>query len=87
MLERLNEIEKKYEELGKELTNPETLQDVERLTKLSKEQRKLEETVTTYRRYKTVMNNIKEDEELLKDADLKEIAKEELDSLEFEKSK
>ena len=86
MLERLNEIEKKYEELGKELTNPETLQDVERLTKLSKEQRKLEETVTTYRRYKTVMNNIKEDEELLKDADLKDIAKEELDSLEFEKS-
>ena len=35
MLERLKEIEKKYEELGNELTKPETLQNVELLTKLS----------------------------------------------------
>ena len=41
MIERLNEIEQKYEDLGTELTKPETLQDVELLTKLSKEQRKL----------------------------------------------
>ena len=85
MLERLNEIEKKYEELGLELTKPETLQNVDLLTKLSKEQRKLEETVTTYRKYKSTINSIKEDEELLKDDELKDIAKEELQALEVEK--
>ena len=85
MLERLKEIEKKYEELGNELTKPETLQNVELLTKLSKEQSKLEETVTTYRKYKNVLSSIEEDQELLKDSELKDIAKEELQSLELEK--
>ncbi len=85
MLERLNEIEKKYEELGLELTKPETLQNVDLLTKLSKEQRKLEETVITYRKYKSTINSIKEDEALLKDDELKDIAKEELQTLEVEK--
>ena len=85
MIERLNEIEQKYEDLGTELTKPETLQDVELLTKLSKEQRKLEETVLTYRKYKNVIENIKEDEELLKDEELKDIAKEELQTLEPQK--
>lgn len=85
MIERLNEIEKKYEDLGTELTKPETLQDVELLTKLSKEQRKLEETVVTYRKYKNVVENIKEDAELLKDEDLKDIAREELQILEPQK--
>ncbi len=85
MLERLKEIENKYEELGNELTKPETLQNVEMLTKLSKEQSKLEETVTTYRKYKNVLSSIEEDQELLKDSELKDIAKEELQSLELEK--
>lgn len=86
MIDRLNEIEKKYEELGQELTKTDVLQNVDLLTKLSKEQRKLEETVVTYRKYKSILSNIKEDQDLLKDEELKEIAKEELESLEQEKS-
>ena len=86
MIERLNEIEKKYNELGQELVKPENLQNIDLLTKLSKEQRKLEETVNTYKRYKTVLNNIEEDESLLKDDELKDMAKEELESLAKEKS-
>ena len=85
MIDRLNEIEKKYEELGQELTKTDVLQNVDLLTKLSKEQRKLEETVLTYRKYKSVLKNIQEDQNLLKDEELKEIAKEELESLEQEK--
>ena len=84
MIERLENIEAKYNELTTELTKPETLNNVNLLTKLSKEQSSLEETVTTYRKYKQVLENIKEDEELLKDPELKEIAKEELISLEQE---
>lgn len=86
MIDRLNEIEKKYEELGQELTKSETLQNVDLLTKLSKEQSKLEETVMIYRKYKNTIHNIKEDQDLLKDDDLKDIAKEELETLEHEKA-
>lgn len=85
MLERLENIEKKYIEIGEELVKPETLNNVELLTELSKKQSSLEETVSLYREYKQVLNNIEEDEELLKDAELKDIAKEELQTLEKQK--
>ena len=81
MIDRLENIEKKYEEL----TKPETLQNVNLLTELSKKQSSLEETVSLYRTYKQVLKNITEDEELLKDPELKDIAKEELKSLEEQK--
>ena len=84
MIDRLENIEKKYEEITKELTNPETLKNVNLLTELSKKQSSLEETVMLYRKYKQILKNIKEDEELLKDSELKDIAKEELNSLEEE---
>ena len=85
MLERLEEIEKRYIILGEELTKPEILSDVDKLTKLSKEQRSLEETVNVYRRYKEVLNGIEEANDLLKDEELKDMAKEELDALNMEK--
>lgn len=84
MIDRLENIEKKYEEITKELTDPETLKNVNLLTELSKKQSSLEETVILYRKYKQILKNIKEDEELLKDSELKDIAKEELNSLEEE---
>ena len=87
MIERLNEIEKKYIDLGETLTEEETLKDVNLLTKLSKEQRSLEETVQTYRRYKEVLKNIEEDKELLKDEELKEMASDELEVLTSEKER
>ena len=85
MLERLAEIEKKYISLGEQLTKPETLSNVELLTKLSKEQRSYEETVNVYRRYKEVLEQIEEANSLLKDEELKDMAKEELDTLTLEK--
>ena len=87
MIERLENIEKKYEELTKELTNPETLKNVNLLKELSKKQSSLEETVSLFKKYKNIIKNIKDDQELLKDAELKEIAKEELKTLEIEKEK
>ena len=85
MIERLEEIKQKYISLGEELTKSETLNNIELLTKLSKEQSSLTETVETYDRYKEVLQSIKEDEDLLNDDDLKDIAKEELLSLNKEK--
>ena len=87
MIERLNAIEERYRKLQEELSNPEIYSDMEKMKNLSKESSDLEETVTVYERYKTVLQNIVDDKEMLKDPDMGELAKEELASLEEEKVK
>ncbi len=82
MLDRLEATLKKYNELSEELLKPEVLSDIDLLTKLSKEQKALEETVTLYKKYKTVLSDIEASKELLYDEDFKDMAKEELDNLE-----
>ena len=59
MIERLESIEAKYNEITKELTTPEVLNNVKTLTELSKKQSSLEETVPLYKRYKEIEKNIK----------------------------
>lgn len=86
MIERLDGILKKYEELTSELANPATLNDITKLTKLSKEQKDLEEIAITYKRYKEVVKQIEDDKELLNDKELKQVAEEELKLLEEEKT-
>ena len=87
MIERLNAIEERYRKLQEELSNPEIYSDMEKMKNLSKESSDLEETVTTYERYKTVLKNIADDKEMLKDPDMGELAKEELVALEEERVK
>lgn len=85
MIERLDAIEKKFNELNEELINPENMGNIEKITKLSKEASDLEETVMTYSAYKRVLNDISSAKEMLKDKDLADLAKEELPLLEEEK--
>ena len=87
MIERLNAIEERYRKLQEELSNPEVYSDMEKMKNLSKESSDLEETVTTYERYKAVLKNIADDREMVKDPDMGELAKEELVALEEEKVK
>ena len=87
MIDRLEETLKKYNEITEELTKEETLKNISLLTKLSKEQSDLSEIVEVYKNYKNILNNIEEDKELLKDNELKDIAKEELETLENEKKR
>lgn len=85
MLERLDAIEKKYNELNEELIKPENLSDIDKITKLSKEASDLEETVMTYSAYKRVLDDILTAKEMLKDQELAEMAREELVNLDEEK--
>ena len=85
MIERLEKTLSRYNEIAEELSKQEVISDIELLTKLSKEQSSLEEIVNKYKEYKNVLSNIEEDKELLKDKELKDIAKEELESLEVQK--
>ena len=85
MIDRLEAIVSRYNEISSELSSPEIVNDIKKMTELSKEQTRLGETVEVYNRYKIVLTNIEEDKELVKDIELGEFAKEELSMLESEK--
>lgn len=87
MIDRLDAIVKRYQEITEQLSSPDIIQDIKKMTELSKEQTRLSETVELYNKYKQVLKNIEEDKELTKDSELGAFAKEELVSLEEEKSK
>lgn len=88
MFDQLQSIEDRYEELGELLSDPEVVNDTKRFMELSKEEASTRETVAVYRRYKEVLEGIKETEELLGeklDDEMQELAKEELSELKNEK--
>ena len=85
MIDRLEATLKRYNEIIEELSTPEVIQDIKKMTELSREQTRLTETVDLYKKYKKILENIEEDKELLKDSELGEFAKEELNNLNHEK--
>ena len=85
MFNRLDAMEAKYNELSEKLTTEEVLNNYNLLKDLSKERSDLEETVTKYKEYKQVVNNIEEAKIMLDDPDMKEMAQEELTTLEEKK--
>ena len=88
MYDQLQSIEDRYEELGELLSDPAVVSDTKRFMALSKEEASTRETVAVYRRYKVVVSGIEETEEMLGenlDADMAEMAKEELSELKKEK--
>lgn len=86
MIDRLEVILKKYNDITLELSKPDVINDIKKMTSLSKEQTKLEEVVNVYKRYKDILKGIEEDKELIHDSELGEIARDELNSYEKEKN-
>ena len=85
MLQKLEEIKNRFEEVGQLLSQPELLKDQKKFSQLSKEYRDLEKIVTKYNDYLRVLDNQKQAREVLekeKDPDMRELAKSELDDLE-----
>ena len=66
---KLEEIEKKYLELGDLLSTDEVASDVKQFTKLSKQQAQLKGAFDAYQEYKTLNNTINEANEMLNDED------------------
>ena len=58
MLERLEAIVSRYEEINNQLSSPEIVNDIKKMTELAKERNSLNETVEVFDRYKKVLNNI-----------------------------
>ena len=82
MLKRLEEVEKKYLEIERNLNSPDI--SPTEIHKYSKELSDLDEIVETYRNYKKTLERIEENRALLKDKDLGELAREEIEELEEE---
>lgn len=83
MFSRLEDIEKKFNDLEAELANPEAVSDIKRYRELMCKHSELKEIVDKFREYKIVKNNYAEAEEILTDSsadkELREMARAELD--------
>ena len=88
MIDKLDSIMQKYEELTKKVVDPNIIADNKTWQKLVKEHSDLTPIVEEYKNLKKCLNTIKEDESLLqqeKDAELKEMLEEEIYSLKKKK--
>ena len=81
--DRLELMEKRYEEINDLLSQPEICTDIKRMTELSKEQRSIEKVIVVYREYKQVLAAIDDAKLLAKDSDpeIVEMAQLELEEL------
>jgi len=89
MLEKLEAIKARFEELGIALSNPEIVSDNKRYKLLSKEYRDLEKIVIVRNKYAKTLDDIEFNREVLNsdDDEMRELAKEELPQLMEEKEK
>lgn len=89
MLDKLEAIKARFDELGVALTNPAIVSDNKQFSALSKEYRNLEKIVREYEAYKTVLADLVTYREALNgdDDELRELAKEELPVLEEREEK
>lgn len=85
MIDRLETTLERYNYLNEELSKPEIISDVKKMTSLSKEQSSLTEIVENYKKYKQIKEDIKTAEEMQKEESMETFAKEEIKRLEEEK--
>lgn len=90
MFERLQELEDRYQQLNELLSDPDVVNDVEKLRKYSKEQADLEDVVQAYRKYKNIISERNDAKSMLEDEqdeEMLEMAKEEINELNEQKEK
>jgi peptide chain release factor 1 len=87
MLDKLEAIKARFDDLGVALTNPEIIGDNKKFGQLSKEYRSLEKIVTAYNNYRKVLDDIEFYREALNgsDEEMRELAQMELPSSEEQK--
>ncbi len=78
MFQKLESVEKRYEELTKKISDPEIISKQDEWKNFMKEHAELEPIVEKYREYKKAKKAIEDSEEMLKDPELKELAEAEL---------
>ncbi|MFK7899959.1 MAG: peptide chain release factor 1 [Cyclobacteriaceae bacterium] len=90
MLEKLEEIKKRFEEVAHLIIQPEIVTDMKQYAKLNKEYKDLNKVVDAYEEYKLILNNIDNSKDVIaneKDEEFRDMAKMELEELEQRKEK
>jgi peptide chain release factor 1 len=81
MLDKLQEIEKKFESVEAEFNDPSIVTNPKEMQRLGKLRSDLEPIVTTIREYTKALNELKEAQEMLNDPEMKELALAEIEPL------
>lgn len=84
MIEKLEEIKHRFEEVGQLIVQPDAVSDIKKFSQLNKEYKDLEKVVRKYDAYAFVLSGLKHAKEVLereKDSELRELAKMEIDEL------
>ena len=88
MLEQLEAIKERFEEVAQQMTQPEIVSDMKKYKTISKEYKDLEKIVNKYNEYQNVLSNIDSAKAVIateKDEDFRDMAKGELDELQPQK--
>jgi len=90
MFERLQALEERYNQLNELLSDPEVVNDIDKLREYSKEQSDLEDVVQAYRKYKGITSELEDARVMLEDdldEEMQEMTKEEIGDLTEQKEK
>ena len=82
MFDKLDQLEARYEDLARQLSDPTIVNDQENYRKVAKQHRDLEPTVEKFREYRKLRDGIAEAKAMLADPDMREMAELELAELE-----
>ena len=74
MFDKLEAVEKRYEELTQMISDPEVISNNSEWQKLMKEHSSIEDVVFKFREYKEAKQHMEEAKEMMEDKDLKELA-------------
>ena len=78
MFQRLEDVEKRYEELNVLISDPEVISRQNEWKNYMKEHSDIEEIVFKYREYKTTKKNLEDAKEMMEDPEMKELAEMEM---------
>jgi peptide chain release factor 1 len=87
LLSKLSQVETRYEELGTKLADPEVLSRPPVMQKLAKEHSDLRELVETLRQHRELGKRVEEARELLKDPEMRDMARQEESELTAEQER
>ncbi len=89
MIEKLEAIKNRFDEVSAEIVKPEVAADMKQYVKLNREYKELNKVVNEYKVYKNILDNLESSKEVLaleKDPEFREMAKMEIDELLMKKT-
>jgi peptide chain release factor 1 len=81
MLDKLEAIKSRFDEVSQLIVDPNIISDMKQYIQLNKEYKDLQPIIEAYKNYKNLLSNLDNAKEMLKDDEMKEMARMELDDL------